>query len=186
MCQRRHPSPDRKRFFPPRARSLPTRIPPPSLRSLNDPDTNASCYKGLAGEPGRPSAQREESARGPPPELRLTSQQRPTLDDREEEFQRMRGFETEPDSASDFFQFREKESLANGRSKVAEVRRARGSGGGGGGGGSSASSAVKVEVATQLGLPATSTYEEVKHGRRIFVCVYKAHVRREMCVCVFP
>ena len=56
-------------------------------------------------------------------------------------------------SANDLFSFREKEALARKRSEVERARRSTAD--------ATVSTAVKVELATQLGLPATATFDEV-------------------------
>lgn len=145
----------------------------PRPTSLNDPDTNACGYKGLSGQP------RERRGRGTTvaPELRLTSAQQPrqagTIFDGVEELlagerptSPLDDSEAAGTAASindDLFRFREKGPLA-GPNRGREVeRRRRGPAGGGRGGGGGAANAVKVELATQLGVPATSTYEEVRY-----------------------
>lgn len=75
----------------------------------------------------------------------------------------------------DLFRFREKGAIAGtDRRREVEPRRrrgpaggGRGGSGGGGGGGVTERSAVRVELATQLGVPATSTYEEVRRRQMI-------------------
>lgn len=136
--------------------------------SLNDPDTNACGYKGLSGQPSS-SRRRARSSQAPAPERRLTSSQQPRAffdgvgDLKEAE----RPTGTDATFDADFFAFREKDSLANvKRRREVERRRCSAAGGAGGGEGS----AIKVELATQLGLPASSTYDEVWSKTCVF-CV---------------
>lgn len=68
--------------------------------------------------------------------------------------QRSRGSEAE-ENANDLFKFREKEALARTRAEVERARRSAG-------GATVSNTAVRVELATQLGLPATATYDEVR------------------------
>lgn len=134
--------------------------------SLNDPDTNACGYKGLSGQPSS-SRRRTPSSQGPAPERRLTSSQQPGVffdgvgDVKEAE--RPTGSDAAFDA--DFFAFREKDALA-GVKRRREVERRRRSAAGVAGGGEG--SAVKVELATQLGLPASSSYDEVWSNACIF------------------
>lgn len=162
--------------------------------SLNDPDTNACGYKGLSGQPRGPSwDQRRPSPQGPvaAPDRRLPSAQQASgiFDGVEDLLEAERP--TSPFGGSgaagtaagiddDLFRFREKGAIA-GTERRREVERRRrgpagGSGGrGGGGGGGSVGgerSAVKVELATQLGVPATSTYEEVRDESRVVACCW--------------
>lgn len=122
--------------------------------SLNDPDTNASCYKGLSGQRSGPSAAQRASEPRPGPELRLTSRARPAFDE-ELKVQGVRDSEAEA-RANDLFKFREKEALARKRSEVERGRRSTA--------GATASTAVRVELATQLGLPSTATFDEVRES----------------------
>lgn len=155
--------------------------------SLNDPDTNACGYKGLGGRPRGPSSyQRRPPQQGPAaaPERRLPSaQQAGTIFDGVEELleaERTTSAFGESVAAGaggatigeDLFRFREKEALASTERRREVERRRRGPAGGGRGGGSGAGSAggsgksaVKVELATQLGVPATSSYEEVRRRK---------------------
>ncbi|CAM9945327.1 unnamed protein product [Ectocarpus fasciculatus] len=137
------------------------------FKSLNDPDTNAFGYKGLSGQPS--SSRRRTSSsqpQEPPPERRLTSSQQPGAffdgvgDLKEAE--RPAGSDAAFDA--DFFAFREKDALASvkRRREVERRRRSAASGAGGGEGG-----AAKVELATQLGLPASSTYDELRTAYRV-------------------
>ncbi|CAB1117441.1 unnamed protein product [Ectocarpus sp. CCAP 1310/34] len=128
------------------------------FKSLNDPDTNACGYKGLSGQPTS-SPRRTRSSQAPAPARRLTSSQQPgaffdgVADLKEAE----RPTETDATFDADFFAFREKDLLASVKRRREMERRRRSAGGGAGGG---KGSAVKVELATQLGLPASSTYDE--------------------------
>ncbi|CAN0059185.1 unnamed protein product, partial [Scytosiphon promiscuus] len=141
------------------------------FKSLNDPDTNACGYKGLSGQPRAPSSSSSpSSSRGPAPELRLTSSQQPhaSFDGVEELLEAERpAANGAPGIDADFFKFREKEALASVERRQEVERRRRTAGGRGGGGGGRRGGAstddrspVKIELATQLGLPATSTYDE--------------------------
>ncbi|CAN0222659.1 unnamed protein product, partial [Hapterophycus canaliculatus] len=139
------------------------------FKSLNDPDTNACGYKGLSGQPRAPTSS-SFSSQEPAPELRLTSSQQPraSFDGIDELLEAERPAAAGAAAAdADFFKFRGKEELASVERRQEVERRRRGPGGGGGRrrgavGGSDGGSAVKVELATQLGLPATSTYDEVR------------------------
>lgn len=152
--------------------------PPDALihNSLNDPDTNAFGYTGLSGQPSgqkkAPSSHQQQGAVAP--ELRLTSDQQigKTFFDGVDDLLEKERPTSRTAIDDDFFKFREKEALA-GTPRPREVERSRrgaadGGGGGAGNGGRGVKSALKVELATQLGVPAASTYDEV--------CM--------MCVCV--
>ncbi|CBN79806.1 expressed unknown protein [Ectocarpus siliculosus] len=135
------------------------------FKSLNDPDTNACGYKGLSGQPSS-SRRRTRSSQAPAPERRLTSSQQPAAffdgvgDLKEAE----RPTGTDAAFDADFFAFREKDSLASVKRRREVERRQRSAAGGAGGGDGSA---VKVELATQLGLPASSTYDELRTAYRV-------------------
>lgn len=169
------------------SRSIPTASSPfatPYARaghvrgSLNDPDTNASLYQGFTGVPGSdypgqeqhdqqsPNGSRATDSRTVSPDLRLTTKTQEVLPWGSEEVQRLGNDNRDKDD--NLFQFREKETLTRTVEASPTTTRERGAGdksGGGGTGGrvirDGTRSAVTVELATQLGLPATATYEEV-------------------------
>lgn len=159
------PPPPHPHLIPSYSRST---LPHPlNHTSLNDPDTNACGYTGLSGQPSgqrrnspfSSSSQQQQEAVAP--ELRLTSDQEtgsPLFDGVDDLLERERST-SRTAIDDDFFKFREKEALAGTpRRREVERHRRRAAGGGGGGVGT----ALKVELATQLGVPATSTYEEVR------------------------
>lgn len=164
LCPRRRPhEPYPARLCPKlRARASTNQSP----RSLNDPDTNASCYKGLSGQRGGPSAAQRASESRPGPELRLTSRARPAFGE-ELEAQDSRSSEAEAE-ANDLFKFREKEALVRKRSEVERGRRSTA--------GATSSTAVRVDLATQLGLPSTATFDEVRDS----LCVLRRVVTKTL------
>lgn len=151
--------------------------------SLNDPDTNACGYKGLSGQPRGPSRDQRRASQQEPatPDRRLPSAQQAgaIFDGVEDLLEAERP--TSPFGRSvtaagvdeDLFRFREKGAIAGTEPRREVERQRRGPAGGGRGGGGSVAterSAVKVELATQLGVPAASTYEEVMRDETSWSC----------------
>eukprot|EP00752_Nemacystus_decipiens_P007510 g6711.t1 len=150
------------------------------FKSLNDPDTNACGYKGLSGHPraGGSLDQRRSSQQGPAaaPDRRLPPAKQAGATIFEDLLEAERPASPFGGSGAggtaagiddDLFRFREKGAIAGAGTRREVERRRRGPAGGGGAGAGGERSAAKVELATQLGVPAASTYDELRTAYRV-------------------